>query len=359
MNDDSACANVLQSREFELAWSPETLNNEWVVHSSNIFSAVAMIIRATSLILETKGEVLAKIQYVASDAGFHIVSSKRAEIVVEAMRVSAYESGYEEMKSVLKLSPYVHAFFELRSKFKYNFKAYSREGADNNVKDVNAYVRGLYAHLNSGEFKKTERNHRRAAEKNFRSTSKYIDDILNCCSRLLVVRVDLGYSGEESDLISREGYEVHSYHPEICEHRKSLFKALSKKDSPISMVGYACKLEYGIRKGFHFHVMLLLDGSKHREHLTMGIRVGELWQQVTCGKGHYWNCVPRPWHNVDGTGRLDYYDLEKLQEVKKAASYLTKIDRWVRAYLPGDKRSFYKGVVKKLPGQKGGRPRTK
>ncbi|WP_455830158.1 hypothetical protein [Pseudomonas fluorescens] len=359
MNDDSACANVLRSREFELAWSPETLNNEWVVHSSNIYSAVAMIIRATSLILETKGEVLAKIQYVASNAGFHIVSSKRAEIVVEAMRVSAYESGYEEMKSVLKLSPYVHAFFELRSKFKYNFKAYSKESADNNVKDVNAYVRGLCAHLNSGEFKKTERNHRRASDKNFRSTSKYIDDILNCWSRLLVVRVDLGYSGEESDLISREGYEVHSYHPEICEHRKSLFKALSKKDSPISMVGYACKLEYGIRKGFHFHVMLLLDGSKHREHLTMGIRVGELWQQVTCGKGHYWNCVPRSWHNVDGTGRLDYYDLEKIQKVKEAASYLTKIDRWVRAYLPGDKRSFYKGVVKKLPGQKGGRPRTK
>ncbi|RMV32857.1 hypothetical protein ALP12_200123 [Pseudomonas savastanoi pv. phaseolicola] len=91
----------------------------------------------------------------------------------------------------------------------------------------------------------------------------------------------------------------------------------------------------------------------------MGIRVGELWQQVTCGKGHYWNCVPRPWHKVDGTGRLDYYDLEKLQDVKEAASYLTKIDRWVRAYLPGDKRSFYKGVVKTVPGQKGGRPRAK
>lgn len=250
MNDESACANVLQCRKVELAWNYKALNDEWVIHSSNIFDSVAVIIRATSLILETKGEVLAKIQYVASDAGFHIVSSKRAEIVIEAMRISAYESGYEEMKSVLKLSPYVHAFFELRSKFKYNFKVCSKESADNGVKDINAYVRGLYSHLNSGEFKRAERNHRRASDKNFRSTSKYIDDILKCCSRLLVVRVDLGYSGEESDLISREGYEVHSYHPEICEHRKSLFKALSKKDSPISMIGYVCKLEYGIRKGF-------------------------------------------------------------------------------------------------------------
>lgn len=50
------------------------------------------------------------------------------------MRVSAYESGYEEMKSVIKLSPYVHALFELRSEFKYNFKAYSKEGADNKKK---------------------------------------------------------------------------------------------------------------------------------------------------------------------------------------------------------------------------------
>jgi len=134
MNDDSACANVLQGRKVELAWNYETLNDEWVIHPSNMFGAVAAIIRATSLILETKGEVLAKIQYAASDTGFHIVSSKRAEIVVEAMRVSAYESGYEEMKSVIKLSPYVHALFELRSEFKYNFKAYSKEGADNKKK---------------------------------------------------------------------------------------------------------------------------------------------------------------------------------------------------------------------------------
>ncbi|EGH27726.1 hypothetical protein PSYJA_01294, partial [Pseudomonas syringae pv. japonica str. M301072] len=148
---------------------------------------------------------------------------------------------------------------------------------------------------------------------------------------------------------------------QVWRHREFLLKKLSKTNSPYAMVGYAWKLEYGKRKGFHYHLMLFLDGSKVMRHVAIGKSIGEIWvNEITEGAGSYWNCTGKEFYYKScGVGEVDYYDAPKIQAVKDAAAYLVKIDRWITTLVPKGMRCFGKGVVKKVEGTALGRPRAK
>jgi hypothetical protein len=333
----------------------------WIICNSTIHIAVAKIADALPIVLETQGKVFATAYVVSGKHGYTLKFNKRALIVLAAMRVSAYESGYEPSQTVMKLSPYVHAFFECQDQLKYELRtSSSKEDAEECLRQINAFAEGLYFKTTTKEFKRIMANHLRACQGLAKSFHGYIDYLSSRHARLLVLRLDLGYhkSPEEAQA-ELEGNYLKAFDPKIDEHRIAFFRELTKKGSPFSMVGYACKLEHAPRKGFHFHVMLFLDGSKVREHLSIGAVIGKLWSQtITGGDGYYWNCKDTAWIKADGTGRLDYYDIEQLARVKAAADYLTKQDFWVRVYIGENRRTFYRGEIRS--GQpKTGRPRAK
>jgi hypothetical protein len=333
----------------------------WVIYNNTIHIAVAKIGDALPIVLKTQGKVFATTQIVRGKYGYNLKFNNRALIVLAAMRVSAYESGYEPSKTVMRLSPYVHAFFECQDKMKYEISSdLSKEDAKNSLRKLDSFAEKLYLEITTKKFKQIMANQWRACQGLAESFHRYIDYLSSRHARLLVLRLDLGYhkSPEEAQA-ELEGAYPKAFDPKIDEHRIALFRELTKKGSPFSMVGYACKLEHAPRKGFHFHLMLFLDGSKVREHLSIGAVIGSLWSQtITGGDGYYWNCKDTTWVKADGTGRLDHYDAEQLARVKAAADYLTKQDFWVRVYIGENRRTFYRGEIRS--GQpKAGRPRTK
>lgn len=152
------------------------------------------------------------------------------------------------------------------------------------------------------------------------SVEEYIDRLILCFSRLLVVRVDFGYC-EDADT----SYEL------ISKHRDVLLRYLREKHDGGVQVGYIWKLEYGLKKGYHLHMMIFLNGSLVQESISHGKLIANHWIQViTEGKGVAFNCnAIMSRYQRNGIGRVDYYDIDKINALKFACEYLTKYDEYI------------------------------
>lgn len=209
--------------------------------------------------------------------------------------------------------------------------------------------------------------------KTFRS---YIDDLFKCYSRLLVVRIDLGYLkglalkpvfappscasmglqgtiGPTDDLLA---------YATLRQHRQDLFDFLRSTFGK-HLCGYIWKLEYGFEKGYHYHLMLFFNGAHLCRDVNLGRIIGEHWNQViTAGQGNYFNCnAQKERYDGCGIGMVSHREMDKRQHLQVAAAYLGKHDGLVRQDLApfqrtmGTGRSPMIGLASQAPRR--GRPR--
>ena len=83
----------------------------------------------------------------------------------------------------------------------------------------------------------------------------YMRKMLNHYSRLLIIRVDLGYLKDTIHLVSIEDFHQHS---------KKLREFIGKKESCFKgLQGNVIALEQGHDRGYHCHLLLMYDGSRH------------------------------------------------------------------------------------------------
>ncbi|MGV8283108.1 YagK/YfjJ domain-containing protein [Pseudomonas aeruginosa] len=136
-----------------------------------------------------------------------------------------------------------------------------------------------------GGFRTALNNHIRSSNKNTRESIKYIRGLFSNHARILVLRIDLGYQR------SIRAKHKNSKLLEIAKTQRSeIFKNL-KSHFKSSLLGYIWKLGYGLEKGYHYHVMLFLDGSQKRQDVTIAKIIGEHWNnEITKGEGNYFNC---------------------------------------------------------------------
>lgn len=189
--------------------------------------------------------------------------------------------------------------------------------------------------------------------KRLNSTKKYIDNLQEQYSKLLVVRVDLGYTKECSEKI------------ELDDVNKDLKKMLNNRRSKPSTfrnnVGYICKKEYTEDKGVHLHTLFLYDGQKVQKDAHIADEIGKYWKEsITNGRGVYHNCN-RSKYKDSGIGMLNHKDTEKREILDtKVVSYLCKDDeRQDIAPVKSNKkdRAFVRGTIKKKISSVG-RPRN-
>jgi hypothetical protein len=117
------------------------------------------------------------------------------------------------------------------------------------------------------------------------------------------------------------------------------------------MVGFAWKLEYGLDKGFHYHLLLLFDGSRRQQDVKIAMDIGEYWKhEITSGEGVYWNCNARKSdYKACGVGRISRNDIELRAILKdKVALYLTKVDVILKLVMPDNHRSYGRGGMPKI-----------
>lgn len=124
------------------------------------------------------------------------------------------------------------------------------------------------------QFRVQERN-------NKASLLEYVEELFNHYSKLLIVRVDLGYLNDSKQQVNIDQFYRHL---EIMRNR------LSNQDTFFrNLHGYSWAIEQGKERGYHVHLLLIYDGTKVQNGSYYAQRVGEKWQEITQGMGSYFN----------------------------------------------------------------------
>ncbi|WP_320153395.1 inovirus-type Gp2 protein [uncultured Tolumonas sp.] len=183
---------------------------------------------------------------------------------------------------------------------------------------------------NSDKFKKRLLNLKRVESRNKDSMREYIDQLFNCYSRLLVIRVDFHYRESIASTVTLE---------QSIQDRE-LFLCEVKKDFG-DLIGLCWKLEHGRRRAFHYHMVFFFNGANVRQDITIGKCLGEQWIAITNSQGTYHNCnANKDRYKESCLGLVDYDDEDK-RHAMRHLEYLVKQDEEVIALqLRGCARTF-------------------
>ena len=212
----------------------------------------------------------------------------------------------------------------------------------------NEFLRRIRAEANTKAFKDKVRHRKELSEQNFESACLLIDALAGIYSKLLVLRVEFGYRKE----IAR-GVTLDEAHRDL----KHFWNNARKNKLFRTMIGYIWKLEEGEQRGYHFHIVFILNGSAFKKDAHYAERFGEYWEKkVTKGRGTYFNCNRHPLnYKKVGIGMIKHDDQDKLMILKEQViGYLTKTDQYL---MIKGRRTFGRSEIPKKPIGKTGRPR--
>lgn len=195
------------------------------------------------------------------------------------------------------------------------------------------------------------RNLKRSEARNSTSVHDYINKLFRLHSKLLVVRVDVHYGDEIKDTITIE---------EAIDDRDTYLRAVKRRYR--NLLGYVWKLEYGVTRGYHYHMAFIFNGNKVQGDVSLGRQLGEGWKSLSREPRTYYNCnADRDKYEAWGTygiGMVRCDDSEKRHLLlHNALSYLLKFDEALLAEMHERFRSVGKMEVPRRRGP-GGRPRA-
>ena len=292
-------------------------------------------------------------QLLTEPSGYSFIFKRYKKLVF--YRKDQYINELEDNFPDSKFSPYVNLYLRTKTECR-------------KFDDI-TFIMALKKGLLSDTFKKEIAQQRRYASEYKKEVLNYINGLFDYRSRLLVIRIDLSYrkrlfrkitTNISNKPLSKQKHKLEAlkaWSLEVREHRKMLIKQLKKQYSK-GFVGYMWKLEYTEMKSFHYHMMFFLDGSEHREDITIAQNIGELWvNQITQGDGLYWNCnaYKDKYRNL-GVGMISHHEDVLRDNVINTALYLVKKDYLIRSVMFNSKnRAFGKGHNPAK--SKSGRPR--
>lgn len=224
---------------------------------------------------------------------------------------------------------------------------------------LNDCIEAIRYAVRSKRFSTAIKNLQRGVRKNHKSLVDYIDALFAHYSRMLVLRIDFGYKtrslpGKDVQT-SVDFLEIKTQHNLLIRHlKKVMFKG--------NFLGFASKFEYGLSKGYHFHSIIFLRGSKKRTDVLIAKLIGEYWNNaLTKGNGLYFNCnAKKEEYLYRGIGMINCSEEDLIDNLKnRAANYLCKTDYFIKLITTGNDRAFVRGNKPGPKIERRGRPRSK
>ena len=210
------------------------------------------------------------------------------------------------------------------------------------LQDLYWLINALKINSHSREFNKavSQYKHHTGYTDNIREYTHYLNNLFNQYSRLLIIRLDLGY----------QQHQITTYDTFRAD-MDYFIKLIPSNPVFKDLVGYIWKLEYGTDKGYHTHLLLCYDGAKRRSDYHIAKQIGELWQrQITLGRGIYFNCNTKEqkdnYHQCY-LGMVHRSEEDKINwMIDYGISYLLKTDEYLRLMKPDNRRILGRGVIK-------------
>lgn len=189
---------------------------------------------------------------------------------------------------------------------------------------------------------------------------------LNANHHVSVLRVDLGYAQYYCDR-DLSGENAIDY-PDVRAHRIALRRFLKqdlkkyvKDPRACKGMASAIKMEFGLDKTYHFHVIAILNGDAVGQDASVAQAICDYWKDViTKGKGGAYNCN-KATYEYPGIGSIRYYgDEKKLDNLERiVVPYVTKADYYVSMTKPEGHRSFWMSHPPKIEAKRRGRKRSR
>lgn len=240
-----------------------------------------------------------------------------------------------------------HRFHPFYMIFKRYFgKHYGDIGWQNQeyVDELNAAVDKVRAWARGEGFARRLDNMRRTERKSWSKVRRMLREQRQKYSKSLSIRLDLGYVSKHANG-SFQALDI-SY-KEAVEHRAQLVDYICDGPFKEVLTGYVWKMEYGLEKGFHLHLGLLMNGQKVCKDITIAAKVGKHWVDViTGGRGGCFNCnQKKEAYERCALGNIARDDDETWMYVDEAYRYLTKEDLFIRMKVPPKARAFGVGGI--------------
>jgi len=195
------------------------------------------------------------------------------------------------------------------------------------------------------ELSKQDTYRRRSADRRYQAKRQaedihvFVQKVMDRYSKTLVLRVNLYYRS-----IARQRLSVE----QVFADMDRLAKA--RRNNPIfqHLVGSILRVEQGQDQGFHLHAAFFFNGSEVFRHFRIAERIGELWLEITQGRG-YWHDSSREWQgdeDLRGTGMFHRSDAKGRQAVAKLMTYLVKDKDQHLRVKPAGARAYRTGRIR-------------
>ena len=215
---------------------------------------------------------------------------------------------------------------------------------------LNEFYQRLFKALSTDiDYKKAVELRKEKSLNQNKKAKRLIQKLIFKFSKLLVIRIDFSIN---------RNFKI------TLELLKTYLKIFLKKfhaptnDKVPPIVGYIWKLEYGIKKGYHYHFIFFMDGNIHKQETFFVDQLAKLWKEITLNKGTYHSCN----HNKGSyrklaIGELVHHDQEKIDALYGVVDYLTKSDQFIIEQTLTKQRTFGYST-RKYQKSNAGRPRT-
>ena len=220
----------------------------------------------------------------------------------------------------------------------------------------NALVEQLRVLCVAHNVKEKARIRHRDAEERSEEYQQYVGALFSAHTRLVVIRIDLYYQKSHQDEVTAQSATKDLNHFLRNMRKNKMFRC---------RVGYIVKLEYGIEKGLHYHLILFFDGAKRdgTKDIYIAQQLGNYWVEViTVGRGDYWNCNQHramyERKGLRGIGVINAYETKLIDNLKRyVVAYLCKPSQFLKPMTNRKIRLTRRGEFPKQPTTKRGRPR--
>jgi len=217
----------------------------------------------------------------------------------------------------------------------------------------NDFLVALRQQAKARNLKKKVSNRERDPIRELKSMRTYVDSLFEegrGYSRLLVLRLDLGYREDYSQTVTIDQ----------AKQDWKVFKNRSRFNSAFKyVVGGIWKLEWGVKRGHHFHCIFFLKGSDVYDEKFNAEKIGECWNRATpedTGIVHISNLRK---FDRRAVGMIEDDDPVKRGYLMEHLGYLAKKEQALQIKLTDGTRTFGKWQTPKQRANQSGRPRTK
>ena len=194
------------------------------------------------------------------------------------------------------------------------------QGEDTFITKLGKVMAEIHDGLQSKEFKLATKYRKQNADRNFQKVREFVDELFTKRARLLVGRIDFGYSGEAKLKMTVKQ----------ASENFSKFKTRFR-DTSIGrkVLGYVWSFEYGRERGYHFHLLVFMDGAHHQKHEDLMQQICTYWTEMFAGACAH-NCNRVKYSNFPYLGMIHREDFSKRANLQNyGVSYLTKLDQFL------------------------------